>query len=277
LHIHTSGSDEWSPNLSSSKTTVLENSGGMDYSSVPQCKEFKDGEAAAPKTVSPTRIVMMAHILLFFMKGPGVGFGTVVAKIGLSHTNPIVFAFLRNAISAGILLPFSMMINKSVTLQRRHACIVLAGGLLLFATNLFYTVGLKLSSPVIGAAWQCMVPIIASVWAVGLGRETISLSKGCGLVTAIAGALVMIMLQPASSTKDGASDSSVAGNLCFLVNTNAYALYFIINKPLRAFYPASTLTAWSFSICAVLMLEMIQISSSSEELHTLVASLCVLK
>ena len=69
--------------------------------------------------------IWLAHAMLFLLKGPGVGIGTVVVKIGLVHTNPLVFAFLRNAISAMILLPLSFAMDKA-TLQMKHVPVVLA-------------------------------------------------------------------------------------------------------------------------------------------------------
>ena len=47
--------------------------------------------------------LLLVHALLFAVMGVGVGIGTVIGKIGLSGTDPVVFAFLRDSFASLIL------------------------------------------------------------------------------------------------------------------------------------------------------------------------------
>ena len=136
---------------------------------------------------------------------------------------------------------------------------------LLFTTNFFYTIGLKLTSAVIGAAWQCTIPIFTSAYAILLGREKFTWMKAAGFMVASGGAAFILLFKPSSdSDSDSAAptpspgttpqhaDSFILGNLFFFFNTNALALYGIFTKPLMAVYTGAsfTITSWTFLVTA---------------------------
>ena len=253
------------------------------------------------------RRTLTAHVLLFLILGLGVGCGTVVTKLGLAGTNPIVFAFYRNVAAAALLLPAAWWLERRPCLpgcggKDADALKIVGVGCLLFTTNLFYTLGLKLSDGVVGAAWQVTGPVFTAAYAMCLGREKPTVLKCCGFLVAVGGASFVLLFRTGDVTGGGnnsntsntskASNSSspntslprpalnappstyFAGNMCFLVNVNAYALYSICAKPLLQRYPALTLTTWSFALVSVLMLAAVLITSADPTLHAFVCDDC---
>jgi drug/metabolite transporter (DMT)-like permease len=253
------------------------------------------------------RRALTAHVLLFLILGLGVGCGTVVTKLGLAGTNPIVFAFYRNVAAAAFLLPAAWWLERRPCLPccgGKDALKVIGVGCLLFTTNLFYTLGIKLSDGVVGAAWQVTGPVFTAAYAMCLGREKPTVLKCCGFLVAVGGASFVLLFRTGDAAGGGggggggggntsnASNSSspnvslprpamnappsmyFAGNMCFLVNVNAYALYSICAKPLLQRYPALTLTTWSFALVSVLMLAAVLITSADPTLHAFVCDDC---
>ena len=65
--------------------------------------------------------------------------------------------------------------------------------------------------------------------------------------------------------------------VCFFVNTNCLALYGVCTKPIIAAYSTSpmTLTAWTFAVCAVVMVLAVQATAAIPSVHALVCPACV--
>jgi drug/metabolite transporter (DMT)-like permease len=213
------------------------------------------------------------HVVLFLVLAIGIGVGTVVLKIGLSGTNPVVFAFVRNAIAAPLLLVPAHYYERR-RLEWQHYHLIFGCGALLFTTNFFYTIGLKLSSAVIGSAWQCTIPIFTSIYAILLGREKATLLKVMGFFAAVGGALFILLYKSNNSSGNSNGGNFLAANVCFFLNVNAFALYSISMKPMMKIYPALSLTAWSFIVCSILMLPAVLLTSSVKSMHSLVCGDC---
>ena len=251
--------------------------GSPSYSPQPYTPICEPNERSDNPTAG---LLMFGHTLLFLIIGAGVGIGTVVIKVGITNVNPVVFAFMRNAFAAVLMLVPVMLFEKNNAWFRRdHIPRILVCGFLLFGTNFFFTVGLKISSSVIGAAWQCVIPIFTSLFAILLGREKITVTKAFGFIVACSGALCIIMLGNPSRSVSSTSRSSnfLLGNICFFLNTTALALYGICTKPLMEHYPNSsfTITTVSFCVCAVIMLVMVPLTSYVHSVHELLCETCV--
>ena len=83
------------------------------------------------------------------------GIGSVVGKLGVSKFNPVLFALIREAAAGPLLVVMALFLEGWVIkICRRSTWRFAAGGIFLFANQLCYIVGEKLSSAVIGSAWQ---------------------------------------------------------------------------------------------------------------------------
>ena len=186
------------------------------------------------------------HVVLLLVEGVGIGFGTVLAKIGLTDVDPIVFAFYRDAVAAPILLAWSASVERAMVARRDLPRLVLAG-FFLFVSNICYTVGVKESNAVIGAAWQAAAPVFTAAIAVTLGWECATRNKITGIALAFAGALFIILFN------QNLSGSGFTGNILFLLNVNGYSCYCLATRPLLRTYPPLIITALSFVAVAVLL------------------------
>ena len=242
--------------------------------------------SSGPESPKQRRRRRLGHAVLFLVIGAGNGVGTVVVKIGLAGTNPLVFALLRNAFAALLTAPVALALERQAPSPSPQPSWRWAGcGVLLFGTNAFYTIGLKLASAVVGAAWQCTVPVLTSAYTILLGREAFSWRKAAGFVVASGGAAAILLLGghagDASDAGDAAGDATgdtnaLLGNLCFLVNTNCLALYGIATRPLVEAHAGRTLTltCGTFAVCAAVLAAAQALVASAPALGALHALLC---
>lgn len=243
----------------------------------------------------PSATVVMAHFALACANAI-LGLGTVVSKMGLDSFNPVIFALLRELIAAPLLFLMSHMIEKKATAfdyaaiapavaaapQNSHTdelssrCPQLqwidvlqfsVAGSMLFGTNLFYLVGIKMLGATSAAVWQSSLPIFTMLMAVLVGYERLSLLKVLGVLCAFAGCAFITMYSPdAADSNAGAGGSQLAGNAVFLLQVSACAGFFVAEKPLlRRWSPLATL-AYSYAIASVLMLAAALIVTSSPAL-----------
>lgn len=169
------------------------------------------------------------------------GASTIVGKLGMPSVNPITFALIREAF-ASVLLLIVARYKEGAVLQRAHLGTVLLAGVFLFANQLFFIMGVKLSNPVIGSAWQPSQPIWGTAIAIMIGRERATFPKVAGILFAFGGAAFLVVF--GEDIKGGSNE--VMGNILFFLNCTGTALYVITCKPLLQSYPPISVTAWCY-------------------------------
>jgi len=189
----------------------------------------------------------LIHALLFSVEGIGIGFGTVIGKIGLADVDPIVFACYRDGLAFPILLGWSWSAERKMIARGDVPQLALAG-FFLFLSNICYTIGVKESNAVIGAAWQAASPIFTAAIAIGIGWEKPTPLKLCGIGVAFAGSVFIIFFK-----QDLSSGGGFFGNVLFLINVTGYSLYCLATRPLLRKYPPLLITALSFFVVTVLL------------------------
>ena len=125
-------------------------------------------------------------------------------------------------------------------------------GLCIYANQLCFLVGLKLSNPVTGSIWQPSQPIMTAAIAISLGWETPNWRRLAGIFLAFAGCASMVMVGAETSTQT--PGRALAGNIFFFCNCLGTSLYVIRSKPLVRRYPSLCVTAWSYLAASVYML-----------------------
>eukprot|EP01047_Picozoa_sp_COSAG01_P096686 COSAG01_NODE_27137_length_693_cov_1.126263_1_plen_148_part_00 len=102
------------------------------------------------------------------------GTGAVIGKLGVSSANPVLFIGIRDASSGPLLMVGSLLTSRSLRdsgVSPGDVPRLLAAGLCLYIGQAGFLVGEKLSSAVIGSAWQPVQPIMTAVLASCLGWE----------------------------------------------------------------------------------------------------------
>ena len=146
------------------------------------------------------------------MTGQAVNGGaSVVGKCGLPATNPIFFAFLREAGAAPVLLLMALAIDGRIRVQRNEVPLLILAAFFLFCGQLFFLTGIKMANPVVASAWQPSSPIFVLLIAVSFGWETCSSWKTAGILAAMAGGLLMTL--GGAGGHASADDNPVVGNL----------------------------------------------------------------
>ena len=136
------------------------------------------------------------------------GTGAVIGKLGVAHFNPILFVGIRDGIGGPLLMCLSLVLNcRNTALQLGDVPRMVAAGFCLYVSQAGFIVGEKLSSAVIGSAWQPAQPVMTAVIASCLGWEPFTLLRFGGISFALAGAAFMVFfpahgLQPGSNRTD---------------------------------------------------------------------------
>ena len=150
------------------------------------------------------------------------GVGSVVGKLGVSKFNPVLFALIREASAGPLLLVMAIFLEGCVLkCCDRKNWRVIAGGFFLFMNQMCFIVGEKLSSAVIGSAWQPSQAIFTVALSLILCMEKPTLLKIGGILLASAGAVVMVVV--GAEISSGIND--IAGNVLFAINCLGTSLY----------------------------------------------------
>jgi len=184
------------------------------------------------------------------------GGGAIVGKFGIAKFNPAVFALIRESISGPILLLLAFRKEKS------NFCILwkdipwfLISGFCLFSNQIGFIIGVKLSSAIIGSAWQPSQPIFTACIAIILGWEKATILKVSGILVAFLGAAFMVLTSGSTFGKINleTGEQEFAGNVLFFMNCLGTALYVIFSRRLLKSYPSITVIGWSYIFGSIQM------------------------
>ncbi len=116
---------------------------------------------------------------------------------------------------------------------------------------LMFFKGLSLSTPINSAIIITISPILVFVLSAIIFKERIKLLKYIGISLGLLGALLLILF-----SKEVRVDAPniPLGNIMFVINGSAYAVYLILAKPLTQKYHAITLMKWLFLLAVFINL-----------------------
>ncbi|KAJ9465903.1 WAT1-related protein [Diplonema papillatum] len=202
----------------------------------------------------------MAHLACVITQ-VSFGGGTVVGKLGVSGTNPVLFAFIREGVAGPLLCVIAFLQHRERP-QVQHMPRLLLAGFGLYLNQFCYIVGLKLTDPTTASVWQPSQPIMTCGLALLLGYERATWRKLLGIFCAFVGAALMVALPSPSSDSSSSSGSGsgtvhqpIAGNILFFFNCLGTSAFIIVTKPLLATrtYSSIAITGWSYLVGSVLM------------------------
>ena len=143
-------------------------------------------QSAAPASESkPSQRLVHASLIITQCIFGG---GSVVGKLGVSSFNPVLFALIREGCAGPILCAIAWYRDRMLPKKGDLWLFALAGACL-FSNQLGFIVGAKLSSAVIGSAWQPTQPIFSATIAICLGWERNSVLKFIGILVGLLGAV----------------------------------------------------------------------------------------
>ncbi|MBK7764169.1 MAG: DMT family transporter [Bacteroidetes bacterium] len=175
----------------------------------------------------------------------GAGF-TVAKTVMPEFIKPRGFILIRVAIVT-VLFWLSYFGNKSfrTPIQRKHWKILIFCGLFGVATNqLFFFLGLNLTSPIHASLMMLSTPILVSMFAIYTLGERFSANKIIGLILGVSGAIVLVLL----GGKEKVATNAFLGDIFVLLNATSYAIYLVMVKPLMQSYRPIVVIRWVFLI-----------------------------
>ncbi|GAB5368154.1 hypothetical protein AAMO2058_001294100 [Amorphochlora amoebiformis] len=197
------------------------------------------------------------------------GGGSVVGKLGVSKFNPILFAFIREG-SAGPLLCIMAYMKERALPNPRHLWWFLVTGIFIFANQLCFIVGIKLSNAVVGSAWQPSQAIMVTAIAIAIGWEKATFFKITGILLAFGGACFIVFY----GARMQSGSAELAGNILYFFNCLGTALYVICAKPMYKYYPPMSITAWSYITASVMMAIACLIANNVDPLYHFICDDC---
>jgi len=168
----------------------------------------------------------------------------------------VVKPFALNLLRVGISLLFFWLAwlfsKEHKGIKREHIGRFVLCGLTGVAINqMLFIKGLTLTSTIHAALLILVTPLLISVFALWVLKETFTIYKALGLVLGIGGS-VLLIVQRESNTAH--APNYLLGDLLIIINAISYTFYFILVKPLMAQYAPLHVVRWVFTFGFFMML-----------------------
>ncbi|MCK6547149.1 DMT family transporter [Myxococcota bacterium] len=187
------------------------------------------------------RVGLRVHAALIFVQ---LTFATwaVFGKYALGHLEPLSLATLRVLGAIPLFLLLARALGGSLRVERRDLPRLAALGFTgVFANQLLYIFGLRLTTATNASIIQVAIPVFTSAIAAIFGVERIGAGKIAGVALAVGGALVMLDV-----SRLQLGGSTALGDLLVIGNALSYAIYMVLQRPLLERLPPITVTAWAY-------------------------------
>lgn len=176
------------------------------------------------------------------------GAASPIFKWSLTEIQPFTFGFLRFAIAALILLPFT---RKNLKIDKSDWPALLFISVIGLAFHIaYYYIGLTLSSsinvPIIASAAPIFIILGSTVFL----HEKLKPKFIHGSLISLLG-VILIVLRPII---ENGLDNSVIGNILFIVSMGLTVFYTLMLKEISPKYNPITLTFWIFTIGSLSLL-----------------------
>jgi len=158
------------------------------------------------------------------------------------YIKPFALVSLRSFFTTGLFWITGLFLPKE-TVSRKDLLYLLGCSFFGVVINqIFFLVGLNLTSPINSSIIISTNPIFAFVFAALILKEHITFLKGSGLAIGLSGVLLLILQ---NGTPDLAS-STFIGDILTLINTISWAFYTVIIKRMLEKYHPVTVMKWTF-------------------------------
>jgi drug/metabolite transporter (DMT)-like permease len=185
--------------------------------------------------------VMFLALALFW------GSSFVVIEVGLHHFPPVLFAALRYAVAGLLVLGYAARTADRLVPQTRDEWTVvgIAGVFVIAAYHALLYVGEQHVSAAVAAVVVSLAPVLTVAFAVPLLGDSIDLVGGVGLLTGVAGVVVVADPNPANLLSTDA-----LGVVIVLVGAASFALGSVLTRPLRSDLPVESMQGWAMLVGA---------------------------
>jgi drug/metabolite transporter (DMT)-like permease len=174
----------------------------------------------APRAERARVVAALIAVQVFF------GVHYLMAKVLLETIPPMVWAPIRVAGGAAILLAAAVVMGRPFPRSRRDlSTLALFSVFGVVVNQICFVEGLYRTTATHSALINAWIPVGTLLFAVLLGRESMSGRKAASLALAIAG--VLLVIRPDRSSP---GEATLTGDLLTLVNGTSYAFFLVISK-----------------------------------------------
>eukprot|EP00475_Leptophrys_vorax_P030186 TRINITY_DN4504_c0_g1_i4.p1 TRINITY_DN4504_c0_g1~~TRINITY_DN4504_c0_g1_i4.p1 ORF type:complete len:415 (+),score=95.93 TRINITY_DN4504_c0_g1_i4:819-2063(+) len=187
----------------------------------------------------------------------------IVSEVALSSNtvSPYMLCFTRELIAVPLLFLFAILTIRFFPSKPRIIPegqdvlrFIGLGATGIFGNQIFFLLGLQLTSPTNAAIMQPLIPVMTSIISLLLGYEppldlmnsAFSRWKVLGIVAAVGGAIVMMLPQGDNSEANVEMKNPFLGNIMLISNCFAFSLFVLLQKPLLNKYSPPVLTSWAY-------------------------------
>lgn len=204
-------------------------------------------------SLSKTQLAVLALIIANVIWGAA----PPIFKWSLTDIQPFTLAFMRFALAAVILFPFTY---KRLKIQRGDWPILVCLSIFGLAFNIaYYFVGLELSSSINAPVISSAAPLFLIIGSTIFLHEKLKRKVIQGSLISLIGVLI-IVLQPLFQK---GFDSGLVGNMLFIVSMGFGVFYTLLLKEISPKYSALTLTFWIFTLTALSFLPLVFIEAGT--------------
>lgn len=179
--------------------------------------------------------LIVAHLIY------GLNF-SIAKSVMPGYIRPLALLSLRSSVTALLFWVSSLWLPEEKVDRKDLVYIFLVSFLGVVINQMFFLIGLNMTTPVNSAIILSIVPVAAFVFAAIILKERISLVRASGLVVGLGGILFLIL---ENGTPDFGS-ATFLGNLFTLINSISWALFTVLIKRMLAKYHPVTVMKWVF-------------------------------
>ncbi|CAK8999862.1 unnamed protein product [Durusdinium trenchii] len=184
------------------------------------------------------------------------GATAVVGRVGLRASNPLAFSIWRFLFAAPVLeLVLAWHKGWSSAIPQPSRVLLLCAACLVGA-NLGMTLGVVLSGQVTATAWQPLQLVFTTFFSLILGLESASFQKMLGVALGMAGACIIVFLDPGMWENYMEMQSSGWGHLALLVNSLSSSSMVVLRRRLivGSGLSAMQIMAWTHLLALPLLI-----------------------
>lgn len=184
------------------------------------------------------RVVAALTVIQIFF-----GVHYLAGKVVLREIPPRAWAVLRVAAAALLLLGLARALGRRFPRAPRDLALLALFSLFGVAINqVCFVEGLSRTTAIHSAIINTLIPAWTLVFAVALGRESMTPRKAASLVLAVAGVLLVIRPERASF-----SSATFVGDILTMVNSMSYSFFLVVSKRTMHRVDALAATALMFA------------------------------
>ncbi len=197
------------------------------------------------------RTVTKAHIAVLLTNLFFAANYSLVKRISPSLVGPFAVNLFRVGISLVLFWVAWIPGSSSARIRRKDWMLFFWCALAGVAINqMLFIKGLTLTSTIHASLLTLVTPLLVTVFALWVLKEQFTVFKALGLALGIGGSVLIIMQKEAGQE----GSNYLWGDLLIVVNAIAYAIYFILVKPLMQTYSPLHVIRWIFTIGFIMML-----------------------